>query len=425
MACRGIAATILVALLGAGIAGCTTTTSSPTGTSGTGPLVIGAIFPLSGPQANGDELAGVQLAADLVNDDGGIKGRKVSIQTDDAATPEEASAAVDKLVNRGVSVIVGTYSSPQALVASARASGRGAIYLEVGAVADAITERGLAGVLRTVADGSMLGRQAASFAHDFVIPGLHLRSDSARVVVMYENDQYGSSVGYGAVDEAARLGLNIVDTITYNAANADFDQLASTLAADRPDVILGAAYLADAISVRQAMLRHSVSVKAIIGTSSTYSSPAFGDALGSAAVGIFSVDKPDDSLSAGGLTPDGRALLSQAESAYRAKTGKSIDSEVMAGFVGGWALFHEILPAAKSLTSSDIWKAATAVDLPYGSEINGAGLRFAPIGQADAGQNERAASVIWEWVGARTRSIVYPPTEARVAARVIPISNCC
>ncbi|MHB8508833.1 MAG: ABC transporter substrate-binding protein, partial [Candidatus Dormibacteria bacterium] len=44
------------------------------------PLHVGAVYPLSGTQADGaGELAGVQLAAHLVNEDGGVRGRTVEI----------------------------------------------------------------------------------------------------------------------------------------------------------------------------------------------------------------------------------------------------------------------------------------------------------------------------------------------------------
>jgi len=56
-------------------------------------LVLGAIYPLSGSQAQGgkQELAGVQAALR-------VSGAKVRLQVIDATTPQQASAAVDTLV---------------------------------------------------------------------------------------------------------------------------------------------------------------------------------------------------------------------------------------------------------------------------------------------------------------------------------------
>jgi branched-chain amino acid transport system substrate-binding protein len=399
-------------------AGCAPPNSRPQ------PLLIGAVFPLTGSQANGDELVGLRLAAALVNQAGGVKGRQVSILVQDAPSADVAPAAVDKLIDRGVTVLVGTYGSTQSLTASARASARGATYVEVGAVADAITGRGLPGILRTVAGGSMLGRSVASFAHDVVLPGLGLDVRAARVVVMFEGDQYGSSVAYGSVDQANKLGLNVVDTIKYDAAHADFSQLAAQVADDRPDVILSAAYLADAVTFRRAALARHVGLRSIIGTSSTYSGQDFANQLGQDAVGVFAADKPDDSLNPEGLRPEGRLLLQQASSLYRAQHGgQGMMAEAVAGFVGGWILLHDILPRTASMTQADVWRAAMSLNIPAGTEINGAGVQFAPQGQADAGQNQRAVDVIWEWLTPTMRAIVYPAAFARSRPDLLPITS--
>jgi branched-chain amino acid transport system substrate-binding protein len=388
------------------------------------PIEVGAVYPLSGNQADGgNELAGVKLAAELINQDGGVKGRPVSIVSQDAPSADTAPAAVDKLSDRGISVMLGTYGSTQALTASARASERGATYLETGAVADAITGRGLPGILRTVATGSTLGRNAARFAHDFVIPGLKMDVARARVVIMFEGDQYGASVGYGAIDEANIQGLNVVDTIKYDIPKTDFNQLAATVDADRPDVILTASYLEDAVAFRRAALARHLNVKSIIGTSSAYCRVDFGNILGPDAVGLFASDKPDESLRPEGLTPEARKLLHRASAAYRARYSRDMEAEVVAGFVGGWLLFHDILPKSASTSRVDVWKTAMSIDLPAGSLINGAGVKFAPEGSADAGQNRRAAGVIWEWVGVRKRAVVSPPAYAVQSPVTLPITN--
>ena len=91
-----------------------------TGNSGGGQVVLGAIYPLTGPQAPGGkaELAGVQAALRLSN-------AKVRLQVIDATTPQAASAAVDTLVNQyHVPAILGTYGSTLSAAASARAEDR-------------------------------------------------------------------------------------------------------------------------------------------------------------------------------------------------------------------------------------------------------------------------------------------------------------
>ena len=124
-------------------------------------VVLGAIYPLSGPQAQGgkEELAGVQAALRVAN-------AKVKLQVIDATTPKAALAAVDTLVKEfHVPAILGTYGSTLSAAASARAEELKTVYWETGAVADPITAQRHY-VFRTVATGSSLGRMAVTFTHD-------------------------------------------------------------------------------------------------------------------------------------------------------------------------------------------------------------------------------------------------------------------
>src|SRR2546430_11672451 len=80
-------------------------------------VVLGAIYPLSGPQAQGgeSELAGVQAALRL-------SGADVRLQVIDATTPYAAAAAVDMLVQQyHVPAILGTYGSTLAAAEIGRA----------------------------------------------------------------------------------------------------------------------------------------------------------------------------------------------------------------------------------------------------------------------------------------------------------------
>src|SRR5207248_11763022 len=152
--------------------------------------VLGAIYPLSGPQAEGgkQELAGVQAALR-------VSGANVRLQVIDATTPQAASAAVDMLVHRyHVPAILGTYGSTLSVAASARAEELKTVYWETGAVADPITAHRHY-VFRTVATGSALGRMAVTFTHDVLLP--EYKMPAARAVVIRVSDIYGRSVGGG------------------------------------------------------------------------------------------------------------------------------------------------------------------------------------------------------------------------------------
>ena len=365
--------------------------------------VLGAIYPLSGPQAPGgkQELAGVQAALR-------VSGANVRLQVIDATTPEEASAAVDRLVrDYHVPAILGTYGSTLSASASARAEELKTVYWETGAVADPITVQRHY-VFRTVATGSALGRMAVTFTHDVLLTGSNLTAPRAAIIRV--DDIYGGSVGGGEQELAKSMGINVVDVIEYSPNAFDANVIAARLAQDRPDFLWDVSYLDDGVAIWNAVLRSRLTLKGAIGTSSAFCMPEFSRRLGAGSVGVYAADKPDADVSQAALSASGRALLARAKAAY---TGDSMDIPAVAGFVGGWTLFHDVLPnAGGSISAESIRTAAVKVDVRVGDSINGGGVKFAGPGALDEGQNVRAAAVVGRWQAVGVMKIVYPPAYA-------------
>ncbi len=374
-------------------------------------IVLGAIYPLTGPQAPGgkEELAGVQAALQVAEEEG---APNVRLQVIDATTPQAASAAVDTLVHDyHVPAILGTYGSTLSAAASTRAEQLKTVYWETGAVADPITaQRNY--VFRTVATGSALGRMAVNFTHDVLMPAAQLKAP--RAVVVRVDDIYGRSVGGGEQQLAQALGINVVDVIEYNPNAYDPDIIALRLAEDRPDFLYDVSYLDDGIAIWQAILRHHVTLKGAIGTSSAFCMPLFGQRLGADAVGVYAADKPDADISPAALSAAGQALLARARSTYASdNSGASMEIPAVAGFVGGWTLFDNVLAKMSGPVSSEtIRLAALNVDVPVGDSINGGGVKFAGAGALDVGQNTRAAAVVGQWQAVGVMKTVYPAAYA-------------
>jgi branched-chain amino acid transport system substrate-binding protein len=363
-------------------------------------VVLGAIYPLTGPQAEGgkQELAGLQAALR-------VSGAKVRLQVIDATTPQAAAAAVDALVrDYHVPAILGTYGSTLSAAASTRAEELKTVYWETGAVADPITAHRHY-VFRTVATGSALGRIAVTFTHDVLLRNSPVAAP--RAVVVRVNDVYGRSVGGGEEQLARGAGINVVDVIEYNPSNYDPNFIAARLAQDRPDYLWDVSYIDDGVAIWNAVLSHHVALKGAIGTSSAFCMQQFSERVGAGSVGVFAADKPDANVSPAALSPSGQALLAQAKAAY---TGGSMDIAAVAGFVGGWTLFHYVLPnVGGPISVESIRVAAHNVDVPVGDSINGGGVKFAGPGALDEGQNTRAAAVVGQWQAVGVMRIVYPP----------------
>jgi len=376
-------------------------------------LVLGAIYPLSGPQAPGGkaELAGVRAALEVAQSSGALTAH-VRLQVIDATTPQEASAAVDTLVNDyHVPAILGTYGSTLSAVSSARAEELKTVYWETGAVADPITAQRRY-VFRTVATGSSLGRMAVTFTHDALMPEMNLAAP--RAVVVRVNDVYGRSVGGGEEALAKSMGIQVVDVIEYDPNAFVPDVIAARIAADRADFLWDVSYLNDGVAIWQAVLRNHVALKAAIGTSSAFCMPAFGQLLGAGSIGVYAADKPDATISLAALSPTGRTLIVKAQRVYgQDNSGATMDIPAVAGFVGGWTFFSAVLPKLSgAINAETIRTAALGVDVPIGDSINGGGVKFGADGSLEEGQNTRAASVIGQWQAVGVMKIVYPAAYA-------------
>ena len=375
---------------------------------------MGAIYPLSGSQGPGgvDEHRGVLLAAELANADG-VAGRSIEVVSIDVAGADAAPGAVARLAAEDVELVLGSYGSTISSEAATATAERGMLFWETGAVG-MLPPEARSGQLtfRVPPTGGVLGGSAIGFVVDQLAVRMDLDPAELRFTIAFVDDTYGRSVAEGAADELRRRGLRSA-SVGYTVPDFDPARVARRVARAGTDVLFVAAYVQDGIDVRRELVRQGVDLVAGIGTSSSYCMPEFGETLGIDAVGLFASDKPAAApLDTGGLTPGAADLLARANAAYRERWGEDMSPAALAGFSGAWALFAHVLPAASDVSPGSVATAAQAAELPLGGLPNGSGLRFAGPGEAGAGDNLAAASVIWEWVSPGHAEVVWPPAFA-------------
>jgi branched-chain amino acid transport system substrate-binding protein len=458
-----------IPLVAALLAGCVAQPGP--GPSGPGGEVIriGAVFPLQGSAGllARHELEGLRVATDLVNADGGVRGRRVELDVRDLESGQDAPAVMAEFAKEGISVVVGSYASDLSIAASTAADAAGLVYWEAGAVADRLTGRGLPLVFRVGASGSNLGANSAEFAASELASRLGKPAGSLRLAIVAAQDDYATSVADAAEATAVTDGLPIVVRETYNLAAPDWTRVMADLAAARPDVVILASHIPDGVAFRRAMLAADLRVGALIGSTMAECDPDFAGELGPDAIGIFASDRPTGGFQPGALDAAARATYDRFAAAWRQATapgtrdpaatdapgagnggdehgrdeygGGSAEysitgpaeagsaeatEEALAGFSAAWALLRDVLPSAGGvpLDAQRIAAAARAVDLPAGSLPNGAGLRFSDD-PATLGQNTRAAAVIWQWQAVREYQFVWPATYATGAIGFVPLSR--
>lgn len=458
---------LLVVAATAALAGCTVGGTSTVPSAAVGPsaatgdpIRIGAVFPTSGNAASLalEELRGVQLAADFVNADGGIGGRRIVLDIRDLESGDGASAAMASLRADGVSVVVGAYSSELSIPSAAAADQAGLVYWEAGAVADQLTGRGLPLVFRVGASSTNLGDNSADFAATQLAPRLGTTAAGLRLAIVAANDAYPQSVAAAAEATARAIGSQVVDQQTYNLTYPDWPKVMAELAAAKPSVIILASHIDDGVAFRKAMVGAGLKVAALIGSTMAECTPDFAGELGADAIGVFASDRPTGGFQPTALDPTARAVYDRLAAAWaidnpvsapadeygsgpdpaaspsdgpvivgpidESSSAAGPSEEALSGFSAAWALFHDVLPAAapSGLAAANVAAAARALDLPVGSLPNGAGVKFSSAA-ATLGQNLRAAAVIWQWQAVQKYTFVWPPTYATGSIQFVPLGH--
>jgi branched-chain amino acid transport system substrate-binding protein len=388
------------------------------------PITIGAVYPLSGAQGPGglEEFHGVRLAADLVNEAGGVDGRPIRLVPIDVQRGDAAPAAIDDLDRRGVRLVVGSYGSTISVPASLEAQRRGMLFWETGAVGEMASSRPADLVFRVPPTGLFLGARAIAFVADRLAKDWNRDPRSLRIAIAFVNDVYGRTVARGAEDEIERRRLDLVGRFGYDPRTSDLSTIVRRVAATHPDVFFVSAYVRDGIQLRREAIAQQVPLRAMIGTSSSYCMPAFGAALGRGAIGVFASDKPDEeALAPTALTPRAAALLARAGRAYHDRYGEQMTAAALAGFAAGWALFHDVLGAADGTGPAAVAEAARTADIALGGLPNGSGLRFGAAGTPEADTNLRAASVVEQWTGGPEPVVVWPRRFVSEPVRLLPL----
>jgi branched-chain amino acid transport system substrate-binding protein len=382
---------------------------------------IGALFPFTGPLAllGQESFNGATIAQDMVNEKGGIRGKRVEWVKADGVDPKKAMTECERLINvEQIKIVFGTYSSSLAFAASEVAERNKVIYWEQGAIADNITQRGFKYLFRTMPIASQFGILAANFAHDVVAPKLSIDPKKMKVAIMFEDSLYGTTVGNSANNQAKKLGMDVVGLESYSLKSVDISPIVMRFKAKNPDVIIATSYMEDAILFWKQAKDMDLNVKAFIGTGAGHGMPDWGKTFGNEANYIFDIDPPIN-INPKIYNEKTRATLKQFQERMNKKFGHLPKTHATAGFVAAQVLFEEVLPRAGSVDPEAVRKAALQVDIPQGGTVYGYGVKFAPPDHPDAGQNLRAHPVLMQWQDQEMR-VVYPADFA-VSSILLPM----
>src|SRR6185436_10605749 len=212
-------------------------------------IAIGFFGDLTGPTFNFGLSAknGVLMAADEINQAGGINGHQIDIVIeDDKGSPEEAALAAGKLIDRyKVVAIIGAGASGNSLAAAPKAQAARVPLIAPSSTNPAVTQAGDY-IFRACFIDAFQGEVMAKFAVNTL--------EAKRAAIMLD---FNSPYSRGLTDffefSFAKLGGEIVAKQSYSQGDPDYrGQLSATKAAN-PDVIYIPGYYGDvAIIAKQA-----------------------------------------------------------------------------------------------------------------------------------------------------------------------------
>ena len=389
---------------------------------------IGVLLPLTGPLAkNGlENWEAMQIARDMINERGGINGRKVEYLQGDANMPNAAISETERLITKdGIKITTGSFASPIAIAVSQASERHGVFHWETTGAAEIITRRGFRHTFQVGAPARKYGQAAVDFIIDDLAKRLNKPVDTLKIALLWENRAFGKSVGDGIRAYTQGKGVKLVYDEGYDQTATDMTPIVQKLKDVAPDIVIAISFPNDAILFQRKAKELEFNAAAFIGVSAGYSSPDLRESIGDAVSGIFVADFPPK-VNAAVLTPETRKVADEFYKRYEAKLKRPPAGHAAAGFSAVWALFTEVLPKAKTFEPDELREIALKLDLPEGSLVNGSGIKFTnfdwPDDPKDAGQNLRASIGVWQWTKAGNEE-VYPGELATQPPVMVPLPD--
>jgi branched-chain amino acid transport system substrate-binding protein len=387
-----------------------------------GEYKIGVLEPLTGPLAfeGKRHLEGYEAMRDMINERGGIMGRKLAFAVGDATDPTAAASEANRLITReGVKIITGTYSSTLCGAASEAASRHNVIYWETSCVDPRYSQRGLKNTFRTEIDGTGFGWYNIEFIAKHLAPRFNAKPNQLKVAFLSEDSSYGQGVTEAARRRAKQdFGMQEVAAEYYAFASTnDFTPIIVKLKQLNPDVVHHIARGNDAVLFWRQSKEQNFQFKALVHAGATgYGSADFGKALGADGNGPFVLAEPSTGLKLEAFKPDAQKLEREFTDAVKKRTGgEPYASHRLAG-AGLW-LLKLVLDQAKTDNLDGVRSVVMGMDLPVGSMLNGWGVKFAENGQ---NANERVQHYMLQWQGGQMVT-VWPEEFTSVRAKWIPL----
>ncbi len=250
-----------------------------------GTLKVGVQAPITGSYANEGQGIdnGTRLLAEQINAKGGVMGKQIEVITcDDQGTAMAAAICAKDLVNKGVKMVIGSYTSTCAEAAQKTYFDAGVLQTSDG-TADSLTEKGYWTFLRN----SFPNSAEAEFAANYLVKVKGYK----RIVVISDFSTYADGLANATEAAIKKLGGNVVSRDKIKADSQNFTPVLTNIKSKNPDAIFFAGYYSDGGLLRAQQV--ALGIKADFYGGDANDNPDFVKLAGSAAKDAFIINVPE------------------------------------------------------------------------------------------------------------------------------------
>src|ERR1700743_3416234 len=229
---------------------------------------IGVLLPLTGPLAkNGlENWEAMQIARDMINERGGINGRKIEYLQGDANTPNAAISETERLITKdGIKITPGSFASPIAIAVSQAAARHNVFHWETTGAAEIITRRGFKYVFQVGAPARKYGHAAVDLIVNDLAKRLGKPVDGLKIALLWENRAFGKSVGDGIRAYTQSKNIKLAYDEGYDQTATDMTPIVQKLKDTAPDVVIAISFPNDAILFQRKAKELDFNVAAFVG----------------------------------------------------------------------------------------------------------------------------------------------------------------
>jgi branched-chain amino acid transport system substrate-binding protein len=353
-------------------------------------VVIGVIYPLSGPvaQAGIDAVAALNTAVEIINNESNLNvplakgkglpnlgGAKIRIVVaDHQGKPDIGQGEAERMITQeGVHAMYGAYYSSVTAAGSQVAERNQIPWVNGESTSPKLTTRGFKWFFRTTPHDGEFTQLMFEFMNEFK---KKLGKELKTVSIFHEDTLWGTDSGSVQKKMAKENGYKVLQKIAYRAKTTSLTPSVQILKAADADVFLPSSYTSDAMLFMRTAKELDFNPRLLVAQNAGYTDPTFVSTMGNDAEGVITRSPFNTDLAK--TIP----LINEVNAAFKKHSDGRDLSDVPVRAFTGFMVLADAINRAGSTDPEKIRKALTETNMPSDQLIvPWKGIKFGPDGQ--------------------------------------------